>query len=454
MPNQAWNLERLRAGVRLRRQRWFFRHTLELPQPDHGSARQNIASPAAALAAIERILDAAVLPFWRKATTPAEDLGYRLNHDVTGRWMGRCPQRTVAQARTLWFFSHLMATGMDVPGDDALAAAGGSFLLKRLWDGRHGGFFWEVNDRGTAPTDDRKHLYAQAFGLFALSEYAVTTKDEKAARCADHVFEITERHFHDPADGGYREVFRGDWGEISASHGTLLGVLPTVKLRNTHLHMLEALTAYYRLRPEAAVRQRINELLHILSDVAIRPAFPTGSEEHHRNWRPLHADDAALVSYGHDLESIYIAWEAAVAVGDLGLAPVALFKGLFSHAEQWGLDRKLGGFFATGRPGMPAMDRTKVWWVQAETLLAALLMFRLTGEAEYWHSFCRTLDWIVGWQTDWTYGDWHGEITPAGLARSPKAGPWKEPYHHGRALIRCRRWLRDGADAPGAGTQP
>lgn len=433
---------RLGAAIRRRRERWFYRHTMCAPQSPATEVAVPIATPAAALAAIERIVDRAFIPFWTTNCAPDAGEGYRLNHDVTGRWMGRCPHRTVAQARTLWFFS-MMASSGDAPARDrALAQPGVAFLLHRLWDHRYGGFFWEVRPRSELPSDSRKHLFAQAFALFALAEYALASGDGEAARAADATFEVMETRFHDPADGGYREVFQQDWQEFTDDRPGLLGVAADIKLRNTHMHVLEALSVYYCLRPDTTVRQRLLELLEILSAIAVRPSFPTGSEEHRRNWRPLYDDQSALSSYGHDLEYIHVALQAADALGDGQAPPIKLFAGLFDHALTYGFDHEQGGFFASGRPGTPASDRSKIWWVQAETLLAALVMFRLTGEARYWHSFCRTLEWIVCWQTDWVYGDWHTTIAPDGVITGAKASVWKEPYHQGRAMMRSLHLLQ------------
>lgn len=428
---------RLGTAMRQRRERWFYRHTLAAQKAPATEVALPIATPAAALAAIERILADAFIPFWTTQCSPHAREGYRLNHDVSGRWMGHRPQRTVAQARALWFFS-MMVSSHDAPARDrALAQPGADFLLHRLWDHRYGGFFWEVRPRSGRPTDSRKHLFAHAFALFALAKYALATGEGEAARAADATFEVMETRFRDDVDGGYREVFQHDWSEISDDRPGLLGVPADAKLRNTHMHVLEALSVYYCLHADALVRQRLLEVLQILSEIAIRADFPTGSEEHRRNWQPLYDDQSAVSSYGHDLEYIHVALQAADALGDGQAPPMKLFAGLFEHALNYGFDHERGGFFASGRPGTPASDRSKIWWVQAETLLAALEMFRLTGAPRYWHAFCRTLEWIVCWQTDWLHGDWHTTIAPDGVITGAKASVWKEPYHHGRALMRC-----------------
>jgi mannobiose 2-epimerase len=446
MSRREWTYGRVNAALWRRRERLFYR--LSMPLPKNGMAPEllPISDLAAARRAIDRNLEKAFLPFWETQTAPSGASGYRLNHDVTGRWMGRRPQRTVAQARTLWFFALMMEAGGDRERYHRLARPGHSVLSERLWDPRYGGFFWEFDVFLRRPTESDKHLCAQTFALFALAQYALASGDPEAAKRADDTFEVMERRFYDPPAGGYREVFRRDWSVIADDRPSYLGAPATVKLRNTHMHVLEALSAYYRLRGDATVRQRLLELHEIMTTVTIRRDFPTGAEEHDRQWRPLRDNRSALSSYGHDLESIHLVLDAHNALGGGPGTPMALFEGLFDHALAYGDDRAEGGFFAAGRPGATAGDRTKIWWVQAETLLAALEMFRLTGEARYWQSFGRTLEWITRRQTDWTNGDWHADITAYGLIRGVKAGGWKEPYHQGRALIRCRQLLNELAE--------
>jgi mannobiose 2-epimerase len=79
--------------------------------------------------------------------------------------------------------------------------------------------------------------------------------------------------------------------------------------------------------------------------------------------------------------------------------------------------------------------------VQAEGLIAALQMYCLTEEKTYWTCFSRTLDWIVNHQADWEHGDWHAAITEEWKISGVKAGPWKSPYHNGRAMLECLELL-------------
>jgi mannobiose 2-epimerase len=62
-------------------------------------------------------------------------------------------------------------------------------------------------------------------------------------------------------------------------------------------------------------------------------------------------------------------------------------------------------------------------------------MFEATGHVEYQDLFARTLAWIQKTQTDWRFGDWHWRIPRFRRPLRPKSGPWKTPYHNGRALL-------------------
>ena len=49
-----------------------------------------------------------------------------------------------------------------------------------MWDQQFGGFYWEVDSSGRAATRPEKHMYGQAFGLYALTEYAMASGDPTA----------------------------------------------------------------------------------------------------------------------------------------------------------------------------------------------------------------------------------------------------------------------------------
>ena len=103
----------------------------------------------------------------------------------------------MTQARQLWLASRLLRSSYAAPGMREAADAGFRFLRDRMWDGEHGGFYWAVDPSGTKVLQPTKHLYGQAFGLYALSEYAMASGSSEALALAHRLFDLLETRAHD-----------------------------------------------------------------------------------------------------------------------------------------------------------------------------------------------------------------------------------------------------------------
>ncbi len=215
------------------------------------------------------------------------------------------------------------------------------------------------------------------------------------------------------------------------------------KTFRTHIHVLEALTRYSQLASEPGVQNELAGLLDVLLDKTILKRGYVCGSVFLRSWRLCsgHADNVQF--YGHDLEFIWMFMEAIDAVGGDVASHLKCLQGLFAAAVNHGFDDDKGGFYFSGRFGRSAADRSKVWWVQAEALLACLYLYRLTESPIYADCFNRTLSWIVKHQVDWEHGDWHSTISETGEVSGAKAGPWKAAYHNGRSVIESRRILSE-----------
>jgi len=391
--------------------------------------------PREAHALLERHLLENIVPFWYPGAVDRENGGYRLNHDAQGRWRGEADKALVTQARTLWFFSRLHRSPYGQPEHLEAARHGFRFLKDRMWDAEHGGFFWSVSSDGGEAVESYKAQYGQGFGLYALAEYARASGDREAGALAAELFRLLESRAHDPVHGGYLEVLARDW---SPPDGDLPGFArgrAGIKTMNTHLHLMEPFTVYYELTGHELVRQRLHELLLIQSSAVVRKRLGACTDRHQLDWTPLTGPEDDRVSYGHDVENVWLLIEAAGAL-EVPARPLEdLLVALFEYSMEHGWDEDEGGFYDSGPFGEPADRKAKVWWVQAEGMTSALFMFRLTGERRYYDVFARTLGWITRRQADWEHGDWHdvvGERPPA-----HKSGPWKSPYHNGRAVLEC-----------------
>jgi mannobiose 2-epimerase len=400
-----------------------------------------------------------VLPFWYPGCID-EYGGYRCSYDERGGFAGNDHKMVVTQARMTWLFSRLARLGHGDGEYRWAAEVGYDFLTGEMWDDAEGGFYWEVDRRGTA-TKPNKHLYGQAFGLYALSEYYRATGDPGAEERATELFGLLESVAHDDAHGGYVEYFTPDWTPVESGRTYLQSIEPdwspkesgdgeldpTMKLMNTHLHLLEATTAFYRATGHPDARDRLVELLAILTNTVVRKDLTACTDKYARDWTPrLDADSFRVVSYGHDLENVWLTMAACEALGVPAGLLRDLSESLFDYALAYGYDDAEGGFYFYGPFEEPATNRVKAWWVQAEAMVAALKMYELTGESRYLSVFTETYDFVEEYQTDWEHGEWHSGVDEDGTPLGRKGAEYKGAYHNGRALLECIRVL-DGLSA-------
>jgi mannobiose 2-epimerase len=400
------------------------------------SALAETRPPADYVPIFEKTLRENILGFWFPKTIDAKHGGYAINHDAQGNPKGDGPKGIVTQARQVWLFSRCAREGYGNKKEMLDAARHGyDFLRAKMWDARHGGFYWSVDATGNEKRQPRKHLYGQAFGLYAVSEYARASGRVDALEFATQIFQTLEKHAHDKRFGGYREFFNEDWTPAAPNEPSYMSGGSGVKLMNTHLHLMEAMTAYYLASKSAAARTRLIELVDIESNAVVRKGLVACTDQYELDWTPKLDGKLATVSYGHDLENVWLIVEARQAL-DLPAAPfIDLFKDLWTYSLKYGFDTEKGGFFYTGPFDAPAADRQKSWWVQAEALVSALEMYRLTGDKKYYDAFEKTWEFLDKHQIDWKNGEWRSIVMPDGSARGDKAQIWKAGYHNGRAMI-------------------
>ena len=405
------------------------------------SAQDATASLRATLPSLQKNLDEAVVRFWYPRVIDRTHGGYRVAFDANGAPTPDGSKMIVTQARMLWLFARLARSGYRVPEMRDAAAHGYQFLVNRMWDRQHGGYLWEVDETGTRVADGTKVTYGEAFALYALSEYARATGDTGALTRATELFELIDTRAHDGTYGGYFELFDRDWSPAPAGKASPIGGAPGAKLMNTHLHLLEAVAEYYRASRSAKALERLHELIAIQGSAVVRKELTACTDEYRRDWTPILEGTGARVSYGHDIENIWLLADAVQTVGQSNAPWLDLYRRLFDYSKRHGYDTAHGGFFHRGRFNEDAGERQKIWWVQAEGLMSALTMYRLTREPEYAQVFEGTLRWVSTRQTDWTNGEWFAEVRPDGSTAGVKGDRWKEGYHNGRALIESIRLI-------------
>jgi len=337
------------------------------------------------------------------------------------------------------------------------ALHGLDYLDKVMTDRFAGGLFWQVDlaGRPMAPFGDEKHAYGLSFAIYASAAVYEATREARALALASATFDWLDRNAHDRQHGGYFEALARNGRPLLAPPKDAttprtkdgIGTPYGYKSMNTHIHLLEAFTALYRVAPEDRLRQRLEEMAAILRDrIAVEP----GCLNYYftPDWRAVPMHD----SFGHDVEAAFLVVEAAQALGRPDDEPTwRAARRIVDHALEWGWDDKNGGFYNAGQAFAEAHDKAKVWWVQAEGLNALLLMHERYGREtdRYWRAFAKQLRFLWNHQIDHQRGGWRNETTEDGTPKGDlrKASPWKEAYHDSRALMNVARRLNELAEA-------
>ncbi len=392
---------------------------------------------------LEKMLNDNIVSFWLSKSLDHKNGGYIINFGPKGEKKPGGTKMIVTQARTLWFFSSLARAGYGGPEHLKAAEVGYKFMTEKMWDKDNGGFYWEVDMTGEKKLQPHKHLYGQAFALYGISEYYLASKNQQVLDFATQLFDLIETKAHDDIYGGYLESFDTDWSPLQANVSSSMGSRGDEKLMNTHLHLLEAFTTYYRASKSPLAYKRLMELILIQSNTVVRKPLGACTDRYERNWTPKLGAGYSIISYGHDIENVWLLMDACNGVGLSNRPLLDLYKTLYDYSLKYGYDETNGGFFDSGPFNQPASRRTKTWWVQAEGLVSSLYMYRITDDPKYLSVFEKTYNFVDKYMADWEYGEWHSGTTAEGVAQAgDKAQPWKCGYHNGRAMIECIEVLK------------
>ena len=334
----------------------------------------------------------------------------------------------IVNARILWTFSaaHRVLGKAEYR---ATADRAAEYFEQHFMDPEHGGIFWMVDAEGQ-PLDTRKHIYAQAFAIYGLAEHFRATGDERSLARAQELFRLVEENGHDPVHGGYQEAFDRAWAPLEDVRLSEADA-DERKSMNTHLHLLEAYTNLLRAWPDRQVAERLRELIGLFLDHIIRGGHVCAFFDD--DWTPK----SDLRSYGHDIETSWLLMEAAKVLGDPALRERVRAASLriadATLAEGMDYD---GGIFNHSGPG-GVVDTNKDWWPQMEATVGFVNAYAETGRDDYLEAAWAAWKFAQRYLLDHEHGEWHWGVTRAGNVRPghEKVGPWKGPYHNGRACL-------------------
>ena len=375
---------------------------------------------------VRECLTGNILPYWLRLKDPRGGFYGEVSSD--GQVQYDAPRGVILNARLIWSFSAAYAALKDTQYLVAAVHAR-DWFLDHFCDHKYGGVYWSVTPEGER-LDAKKQLYAQGFAIYGLSELYKVTRDDEALKQAVNLYHVVERHFSDPVNGGYIEALARDFSPLEdmslSAHD-----INADKTMNSHLHILEAYANLYQVWPDEELRERVEALLEL---IGTRVRRPDGHLQLYfrRDWTVLPGG----VSYGHDIETSWLALECAFALKDLDVV---------SRVRPWALAMgKAGneGILPDGSMRYEQLpdgrfDDSRQWWVQAESVVGNLWLWKYHGCLDAAERALSVWAYIREKLVDEVAGEWWWAVLPDGSRdlSQPKAGFWKCPYHNTRMCL-------------------
>lgn len=384
-----------------------------------------------------------ILDYWMNYAPDPKNGGFWGAVDLKNQPVQDAPRSCVLTARILWTFAEASILFPD-RGYQSMADRAYAVLQNRFLDPENQGYYMSLDGR-QLPFDTTKHTYVQAFVLYALSKYYELTQRSDVGSELSSFFLFIDSQTKDPSGPGYLEGFSRNWTPITDNR---MADDNDPKSMNTHLHLLEAYAAVYKVWKNDLVRLRLAEILVLFQERIIRPDghlgvfFNTHLEETKRS--------KEICSFGHDIEASWLILEALEIIDRPALKaemqPLLVQMARVVFRE--GMDQDGGLFLESTRSGSH-LRTNKHWWLQAELLVGEMNAWQLTGDLNYWEYLKRTWEFINQFLIDKTNGEWFTKLNRLGVPfleependPSPyyrndwKIDPWKCPYHNGRALM-------------------
>lgn len=412
---------------------------------------------------MREILSGKMLEIWYPRVIDEQHGGYLT--DFNYRWEPGGPHNKmiVTQARHIWTAAAAAEFTGNITKYVSIAEHGHRFLQDAMWDSEYGGFFNLVTKEGEVIPEGNgeiiKRAYGNSFGIYGLAALYRVSENSDALALARDTFTWLEEHSHDPGFGGYFQFLQQDGTPFPEGY---TGTPP--KDQNSSIHLLEAFTELYQVWPDELLRERLQEMLHLIRDTMVHEK---GYLQlfFQRDWTPVSYRDSSEtvreahyhldhVSFGHDIETAYLMLEASHALGiNNDTTTLRIGKKMVDHALRNGWDSGVGGFYDRGyyfpgRDSLSIIEDTKNWWAQAEGLNTLLLMADLYPEdpMDYYGKFLKQWEYVTTNLVDHEHGGWYS----GGLDKQPdmktadKSHIWKGAYHTARSLMNCIDRLESG----------
>ncbi|WIA09790.1 hypothetical protein OEZ85_009165 [Tetradesmus obliquus] len=338
------------------------------------------------------------------------------------------------------------------PTSQQLARSAFEFVVSSLLLPDTGLLAWMASRNGSSILQDNTVLYGQWFVLYGFSQYYAAFGDVRAQQYALDCFAAVDAAWHNSSTGGYTENF------VNSIPDEALAPVDSEMPRtlNVLMHGMEALAALHRISGHPTVLQRLLELLDILCARLAREQgllyeayLPAAAGA---QWQPA---PGQVVVYGHNLESTWLVADTLdylLGIEAIPPATAAAYRAaamnIGAAAVQQGYDAVHGGVFESGLPGRAPNSTAKVWWVQAESMMALWKLWQHSGEVGYLRKLAHSTRFVRQHVLDNVYGEMFWQVEADGTSKfynntnlDTKGNMWKASYHSARAPLFLERWM-------------
>jgi len=372
-----------------------------------------------------------ILNYWSTNTIDEIYGGFVGERDHYNNLVPDAPKGIILNSRILWAFS-AASNHYLIDNYKEICLRSYQYLQSNFKDKKNGGVFWELDAKGK-PINTRKQIYAQAFTIYALSEYYAFSKDEAVLQWAIEIYNLIEKHAKDPINKGYTEAFKQDWSTIEDLRLSVKEI-NVAKTMNTHLHILEAYTNLLKVFESEDLKNNLTELTELFLNKFLK-------EDNHLHLffdEKWNAKDTTI-SYGHDVETAWLLMDAAKVLknDELILKTEKIAIQIVETFIKEGIDTD-GGVFNELDKETGILDSDKHWWPQAEALIGLDYAYQITKNKKYLELSWKTWTFIQAKILDSENGEWFWRVDKNGkpYANEYKVGMWKAPYHNSRACIK------------------
>jgi mannobiose 2-epimerase len=380
-----------------------------------------------------------IIPYWkhRVFSEPLDSFNGRI--DALNQIHPKAERSAILMARIAYSFAATYKLTSDITQLAPMQAAI-RILNDEFTDHTNGGFYWMTDYKGLV-VDSKKHIYAQSFGIYAYATVFDAVGDKAILDRGIELFRLIEKHAFLAESLAYYEAFSQDWKpleDVRLGESDLIAPRST----NTHLHILEAFTALYKVWPDQALKERLIMLLEVFLDKIYNPHGNHFNAFFDEKWQSI----SSVYSYGHDIETVWLMLDAAHAIKhtELIIRCEQITLEVSRMVVDQGIDDQYGGMYNAGQHGI-VTDSEKHWWAQAEAMVGLMFAYKLSGNVEYLNAVFSLWNFITNHIIDKQHGEWFFRVNREGapLLTDDKVGPWKCPYHTSRACIMVYSLIND-----------